>query len=59
MNLYHVQDSDRPMFVLGSSWQEALDKWRALIREENDMQPNESCEPTGIQLVAEEDELII
>ena len=59
MNLYHIQDSDAPKFVLADSWTAALEKWRTLIRSENDMTEDEPCEPTGIHLMAEAGELIL
>lgn len=58
MNLYHVQDSDRPMYVVRNDWQEALEAWRKVIREENNMGPDDSCEPDGIHLVADAEDLI-
>ena len=55
MKLFNVQDSDRPMFVVATDWQNALDKWKAKVREENE---GECDEPQGIQLVCDEDELL-
>lgn len=54
MNLYYIQDSDRPMWVIAANWLEAIEKWKAKIREEND---GECDEPQGVQLICDEDEL--
>lgn len=51
-NLYHVQDSDRPMYVVADGWQDAVDRWRAQIAAEN---PDSDCsedQPDGVTLVA-------
>lgn len=58
MNLYYVQDSDRPMWVVAIDWQDAVDKWKAKIREENEGEC-ECDEPQGIQLVCDDDDLLI
>lgn len=55
MNLYHIQDSDRPMWVIAANWQDALDKWKAKIKEENE---GECDEPQGIELICDEDDLL-
>lgn len=57
MNLYNIQDSDRPMFVVASCWQNALDKWKAKISEEND--GSEGDEPEGISLICEAGDLLL
>jgi hypothetical protein len=55
MNLYEVQDTDRPMYVVAESWQAALDRWKGEIEIENGMKTgsfaNEMPEPDGIRLV--------
>lgn len=56
--LFLVQDDDRPMYVLAESWQEALEKWQTLILHENEG-CGEAGDPTGIQLLAHEDEVIV
>jgi len=58
-NLYYVQDSDRPLFVLAKTYEEALDKWRDVICKENDCGINEVEPPNGISLVAEYDEVLV
>ena len=57
MKLYHIQDPDRPMYVVAANWQDALSRWKSHIREENDGE--EGDEPSGITIIAEEDDLII
>lgn len=57
-NIYHIQDADRPMWVIAASWTEALNKWKAVIGPENDMKPEDVSEPQGIQLVCESGDLI-
>lgn len=56
MNLYHVQDSDRPMWVIAATWGGAVEKWKAKIREENGGVCDD--EPQGVQFVCDEDELL-
>lgn len=59
-NLYLVQDSDRPMHVIASSWENAIDRWEVKIRIENNMEDDDPVEsPMGIFLIAEENDLII
>lgn len=61
-NLYLIQDSDRPMHVLAKNWNEALEKWKTLICEENSDQgwsPDDVEEPHGIQLVCCANEIIL
>ena len=58
MKLFHIQDSDRPMYVIGDNWQGALSKWKNLVADENNMQPTEVEEPLGIALISLDDELI-
>lgn len=57
-NLYLVQDDDKPMYVLASSWEAALAIWREYVRKWAGMLPDEPCEPVGIQMVAPDDEVL-
>lgn len=59
MNLYHIQDSDRPLWIVAASWSAALSTWKQDVAQENDMDPNEVEEPQGITLVCEAHELIV
>lgn len=59
MKLFHVQDADRPMYVVAKGWEDALSKWRRVIRAENpDLEPDEPIDPAGVALVCDEDDLI-
>ncbi len=52
-NLYHVQDSQRPMYVVAESWYDVLNAWRRVVRDEK------IYEPAGIALVAEGGDLLL
>lgn len=58
MKLFHVQDSDRPMYVVAENWEKALRKWRNCVAAENEGTDPEDHEPSGIQYVCDEDDLI-
>lgn len=53
MNLYQVQDSDRPMWVAAHTWAEAIHKWKVQISIENHTDVTGVTEPSGINLVCE------
>lgn len=57
-NLYHIQDADRPMWVVAPNWTEALKRWTNRMALENDQKPEEVETCRGIQLVCEADDLI-
>ena len=58
-NLYHIQDQDRPMYVVAKDWQEALNKWKRVVGAEIGIPPDdETMEPDGIALFATHKELI-
>ena len=56
--LFHVQDGDRPMYVVARDWSAALDAWWRVIRAENEG-VDDLEEPDGISMVARADELLI
>lgn len=58
LKLFHVQDGDRPMWVIAKDWKHAADLWRELLSKENESDCSEE-EPYGIQLVCESNELIL
>ena len=58
MSLYYIQDSDRPMYVKTTSWERAVRLWKDSIAKENNMPQKEVEEPSGIQFVAEDAEII-
>ena len=57
-NLYHIQDSDRPMYVVGTSWMDALAAWKKQMAAENEESIDDVVEPDGITKVADQGELI-
>ena len=59
--LFHIQDTDCPMYVIAKDWQEALEKWRSQLCDDADELTSDSREeqPQGIALIAEDDELIL
>lgn len=59
MNLYHIQDCDRPMYVAADSWLDAINRWKVNIAVENEESSDDVEEPEGIVLVAKEVELIL
>lgn len=59
MPLFLVQDSDRPAYVVAENWGAAILKWKAAVGPENDLPPEEMDEPRGVQLVAENNDLIV
>jgi len=56
MPLFHVQDSDRPLFVVAKDWHDAYEQWREQIIHEND---GDVSDPQGIQHICDNDELLI
>ena len=52
MNLYHVQDSDRPMWVVADDYGDAERRWRSQIAGENECPPGDCDPPDGVSLVA-------
>lgn len=56
MPLFHVQDSDRPLWVVAKDYVDALESWREQIIHENE---GEVSEPQGVQHVCDDDELLI
>lgn len=58
-NIYLVQDIERPLWVVATSYTEALIRWEQNAARENDCAVWELDAPQGIQLVAEYDEVLI
>jgi hypothetical protein len=63
MPLFHVQDSDRPMWVIAPSFAEALDKWAKVVAEENDFTEDAGLylaenPPNGIAHICNDHELL-
>lgn len=59
MPLYHVQDSDRPMFVIAANYQAAVKRWETLIALENECEPDGIEPPQGIAHVADDNDILI
>jgi len=59
MNLYLIQDDDRPMYVVATDWERAMQKWTDHVCIENDCRADEMEGPKGIQLIAEDSEIIL
>lgn len=58
-NLYRVQDSDRPMFVIAQNFQEAIEKWADVIRHENNLPTTEEVLPEGVNRLCDHHDLIV
>lgn len=58
-NLYHIQDSDRPMWVVALDWPDALNKWKELVSFENEQTPDEIEPCQGIQFVCDSNDLLL
>jgi|ERR1051325_298479 hypothetical protein len=57
MPLFHVQDSDRPGWVIAENFAEAVRKWETAVAKENDGDKGEP--PKGVSLIADDDEIIV
>lgn len=52
LSLFHVQDGDRPMWVIAENYGQAAERWREQIAKEN---PDDDCgddQPDGVSLIA-------
>lgn len=61
LRLFHVQDADRPAYVVATDWQHALSAWQEMVRDE-DGEPRPHAheyDPDGIALVCDDTELIV
>jgi hypothetical protein len=59
MPLFHIQDDDRPTWVIALDYREAIEKWEAMLRKETDMDIFEIQPPKGIAWMCDDDELIL
>lgn len=57
MPLYHIQDADRPAWIVAASFAEALARYELAVSAEND--GDKGSPPRGIQHVADDDEIIV
>jgi hypothetical protein len=58
MPLFHVQDDDRPLWVMAKDFDQAVTRWRGFVAAENHIPPREVDGPTGVQKICEDDEFI-
>ena len=58
MELYLIQDDDRPVYVMAFNLSSAIRKWRILISAENDIDIEDVAEPKGVSFVAPKNEVI-
>lgn len=59
-NLYLVQDGDVPLYVIAPSYGEAVQRWEAQVRSDDDSADGGEIEPPhGVQLVAKASELLL
>jgi hypothetical protein len=56
--LFHVQDADRPLYVLARDYSSALHRWIERIASENHLTPADTEPPDGIALVARAEEVL-
>jgi len=61
MPLFHVQDADRPAYVLAKNYSEAEERWRAVVGAENDWEGDDDdfAPPLGIMFVCDDAELLL
>jgi uncharacterized membrane protein YidH (DUF202 family) len=60
MPLYLVQDSDRPLFIIGRSYQDAVVQWKQVVASENlddDGRLPDIQDPDGVQKLCDDDDL--
>lgn len=59
MPLFHVQDPDRPMYVVAATYGEAVDRYLRLVADENEL-PVKDCDlPQGVQFVCDDEDLLL
>ena len=54
MPLYHVQDADRPLWIVAPDWSSAIATWKLVIENENG---GESNDPDGVSLICDDDDM--
>jgi hypothetical protein len=62
MKLYHVQDGDRPMWVVADSYAMAVERWKEKVSDENPLDCPTKLDvgdPDGVTLVCDEDEVLL
>ena len=59
MPLFRIQDDDHPGWVLADDFSKAIKAWAAAVQEENRGELAEPILPRGIELIAEDTNIII
>jgi hypothetical protein len=59
MPLFHVQDTDRPMYVIAETYSKALEEWAKSMVIENECHIDDMEPPLGIRYVCPDDDLIL
>jgi hypothetical protein len=59
MRLFHIQDSDRPAYIVATDWQAALTAWWKQIRKENHLLDDDDQQPDGINMIGDGELIII
>jgi hypothetical protein len=54
MPLYHIQDSDRPLWIVAPDWATAIEVWKRVIEQEND---GAVSEPDGVSMICDDDDI--
>ena len=57
MPLFQVQDHDRPLWIIATDFQDALEKWTAVVKVENDGE--DIGPPLGISWVASDEDVVV
>lgn len=57
--LYHIQDSDRPAYVLAKSYTSAVHQWKCVIARENEIPIEEVDDPQGVNLLTDDPNEVI
>lgn len=57
--LYHVQDSDGPMWVAAKDYTQAIARWKQVVAAESGEPLEDIDEPAGVTLICEADELLL
>jgi len=59
MPLFHVQDNDRPLWVIAKNYRDADLAWKKVIAEENDMEIIDVENARGISFICDDNEIIL
>lgn len=59
MNIYHIQDPDRPMWVVAPTYNDALWRWKTVIADENGCTFDDVEDPQGMAFICGGNELLL